>query len=247
MDPLTKKLMGRLGLTPGQSQLPPVNNLRMVTLQKDISEGEKDLHQARLRLQDLQAALENPPTDPNQPPIEDLIISLHNAMYKLQAREQDYFAMTRFTGEKNKPILDGWTGVGRRAQQLLLVKEILKQSRHHRRNTRGIISLPASRVLQRVFNMAANLDRAIQEWYDSGRRLESPRGVPEDRHRDIIDAYADAKQQSQVIIMSDRESTSSKIAVKIAMQRAERLKRISQSLKHGQWTVPVDDISPITP
>ena len=245
MDPLTKKLMGRLGLTPGQSQLPPVNNLRMVTLQKDISEGEKYLHEARLRLQDLQAALEVTGSDPSL--ILDLTISLHDAMYKLQAREQDYFAMTRFTGEKNKRILDGWTGVGRQQQQALLVKEILKQSRHHRRNTSRIISLPASRVLRRVVNMAENLATATEEWYDSGGRLESPRGVPEDRHRDIENAYADAKQQSQVIIMSDRESTSSKIAVKIAMQRAERLKRISQSVKHGQWTVPVDDISPITP
>ena len=246
MDPLTKKLMGRLGLTPGQSQLPPVNNLRMVTLQKDISEGEKDLHKARLRLQDLQAALENPSTN-NQASIINLTASLHDAMYKLQAREQDYFAMTHFTGEKNKPILDGWTREGRQQQQLVLLDGIYHECSKHYHEVDGDISADALRVVIHLANLAFYVKKSAHDWYDhEGNRMDNP-DYPTLFDERIEKYYTAAKKGAELVLASPLRIPSSKIAVKIAMQRAERLKRISQSIKHGQWTVPVDDISPITP
>ena len=253
MDPLTKKLMGRLGLTPGQSQLPPVNKLRMVTLQSDLSEGEKDLHAARLSLEQLQAALENPPTNPNHPSIEDLTAYLYVAMYKLQAREQDYFAMTRFSGNKNKQILDGWNKEGRQMQQTILLGQMLEKCFDHvtyYSNNPNVISTKATRVLTLVLHMVDLVKDTCDNWYDRNGNLPFPRhaapsGNPEADHIKIEADYLTVKEEAALLLSDDQENANSKTAVRIAMQRADHAKRIAQSVKHGQWRVPVDDLYPM--
>ena len=251
MDPLTKKLMGRLGLTPGQSQLPPVNKLRMVTLQSDLSEGEKDLHAARLLLERLQAALEVPTRVPAT--IEGLTLGLHEAMYKLQARERDYFAMTRFSGNKNKQILDGWNKQGQQMQQLILLGHMVEKCEDHvkyyTKNT-NVISAKATHVLTLVLDMVDLVKGTCDKWYDMTvnypfPRHTAPSGNPEADHIKIETDYLAAKKEAALLLSDDQENANSKTAVRTAMQRADHAKRIAQSVKYGQWRVPVDDLLPI--
>lgn len=95
MDPLTKKLIFRSGLNPTNPLLPPIHNVRMVILQKGLTQAAKDLHDARLALE----ALENNSTPTNR-------TALYSAMDKLEKQERSYLA-TRYFGH-NKPVLQGW-------------------------------------------------------------------------------------------------------------------------------------------
>lgn len=101
MDPLTKNLLSRIGRTPGLPKLPPVNNVRLMNLQKELQPAERDLYTARRALQLFQEAQARGANTQQE------TRNLHAAMAALQGREQDYFANT-YTGKDKRMVIQGW-------------------------------------------------------------------------------------------------------------------------------------------
>lgn len=95
MDPLTQRLWLRSGLNHAHPLLPPVHNVRVVHLREELTEADIDLHNARVALEKLEAA--GPGGDTSD---------LYTAMWKLQKREQHYFA-SRYL-RSDKAVLRGW-------------------------------------------------------------------------------------------------------------------------------------------
>lgn len=54
VDSLTKRLMSCSGLNPVDPMLPPVHSMRMVTLKEPLTKAEVQLHNARLKLRNLE-------------------------------------------------------------------------------------------------------------------------------------------------------------------------------------------------
>lgn len=96
MDSLTARLMSRSGLNPVDPTLPPVHNMRIITLNPDMTDAEKNLHAARKALRTLEGAN----TDANKQ-------ALYRAMAALEGSEVQYFA-TRYIGKERPAILQGW-------------------------------------------------------------------------------------------------------------------------------------------
>lgn len=100
MDPLTKNLLFRSGLTPAHTRLPPAHNVRLISLQKGLTGAEEDLHAARVALKTFEAAGAGGDID-----------DVYTAMQKLQGREEEYFARRYL--ERNKTILKGWKALSK--------------------------------------------------------------------------------------------------------------------------------------
>ncbi len=97
-DPLTARLMSRIGIHPNNHLLPPVHNVGVVFLKEEFAEGEEDLHVARLALQEFEAN----PSDDNQ-------TDLFEAMAKLEDRERNYAGyFARTFGKDSNTIIKGW-------------------------------------------------------------------------------------------------------------------------------------------
>lgn len=104
MDPLTKNLLSRLGRTHGQPKLPPVNNVSFINLQEGLTGAETALHNARVALDQLQAARIVVPR--NVRAIRRARRTLHRRMALLEASEQEHFA--KHYASNDRTVLQGW-------------------------------------------------------------------------------------------------------------------------------------------
>ncbi|CAM9115521.1 unnamed protein product [Ectocarpus sp. 8 AP-2014] len=110
---LTARLMSRSGLNPIDPTLPPVHNMRIITLNPDMTDAEKYLHAARKALRTLEGAN----TDANRK-------ALYTAMSALEGSEVQYFA-TRYIGKDRPTILQGWkTHFSAKVDALLAAAEL---------------------------------------------------------------------------------------------------------------------------
>ncbi|CAM9810119.1 unnamed protein product, partial [Ectocarpus sp. 8 AP-2014] len=92
---LTKNIWSQIGVNPADALLPPVHNLGMIILREELTEAESDLHAARVALKTLEEAGASGDTR-----------DLYTAMWKLQKKEQAYFARRYL--QTNKAVLRGW-------------------------------------------------------------------------------------------------------------------------------------------
>lgn len=104
MDPLTQKILARAGVNPAKPLLPPVYNMRMISLQKPLSDAEITLHNARRALKDLVDghAATGTTTD-----ILALETGLRKAMDQLERKERACFQQRYMSPYKR--VLAGWT------------------------------------------------------------------------------------------------------------------------------------------
>ena len=92
---LTKNIWSQIGVNPADALLPPVHNLGVIILREELTEAESDLHAARVALKTLEEAGASGDTS-----------DLYTAMWKLQKKEQAYFARRYL--QTNKAVLRGW-------------------------------------------------------------------------------------------------------------------------------------------
>lgn len=92
---LTKNIWSQVGSNPANALLPPVHNLGVIILREELTDAESDLHAARVALKTLEEAGASGVTS-----------DLYTAMWKLQKREQAYFARRYL--QTNKAVLRGW-------------------------------------------------------------------------------------------------------------------------------------------
>lgn len=91
--------MSRIGMHPNNHLLPPVHNVGVVFLKEEFAEGEEDLHNARLALQEFE----------KYPGDEDVEDKLYEAMAKLEDREKNYVGFfARTFGKDSNKIIKGW-------------------------------------------------------------------------------------------------------------------------------------------
>ncbi|AAK14431.1 unnamed protein product [Ectocarpus sp. 4 AP-2014] len=92
---LTKNIWSQIGINPANTLLPPVHNVGMIILREELTDAENDLHAARVALKTLEEAGASGDTS-----------DLYTAMWKLQKKEQAYFARRYL--QTNKAVLRGW-------------------------------------------------------------------------------------------------------------------------------------------
>lgn len=100
---LTARLMSRSGLNPIDPTLPPVHNMRLITLSADMTPAEKHLHAARKALSQLEEARA---TKKSFVTIKSMSNNLYIAMDNLAWAEEKYFARSKLG--YYKPVLHGW-------------------------------------------------------------------------------------------------------------------------------------------
>ncbi|CAN0557739.1 unnamed protein product [Ectocarpus sp. 12 AP-2014] len=91
----TKNVWSQIGINPANALLPPLHNLGVIILREELTDAESDLHAARVALKTLEEAGASGDTS-----------DLYTAMWKLQKREQAYFARRYL--QTNKAVLRGW-------------------------------------------------------------------------------------------------------------------------------------------
>ncbi|CAN0252507.1 unnamed protein product [Ectocarpus sp. 6 AP-2014] len=163
-----------IGLDPSKPLLPPVDNLRMIYLKKPLTDAENDLHQARIKLRDLeegQAAIKKNPVASVD--IEALKKSLFEAMRKLQNHEDEYFA-TRYVGH-NKPVLHEWNNGFKQTEFTDFLNDIITRINHEK--SEWMKSNPHQSLqsaLTQIENMVQTLKTMNGRWYNaSGNRKAS--------------------------------------------------------------------------
>lgn len=233
MDPLTKNLLSRLGRTPGLPKLPPVNNVRLMNLQKGLQPAETTLHTARLRLQDLQQAQETGVG------VAQAATDLHLAMANLEGREQDYFANT-YTGTTNGVVLEGWKD-WKREQLRLKITALENDARNH---SQTVANYPNTRSLTRnsarlAYRSAITLRTANNRWYDANdvRKTTRPHGVIQEGEeiRTSIQQIRDILRQTEALPQNTPNRALNITSVKTSLADAQRCERLFKAVVEGKW------------
>lgn len=160
-DPLTARLMSRIGIHPRNHLLPPVHGVGVVFLKEEFAEGEEDLHNARLALQEFEA----------QPDDEEKEIDLFKAMAKLEDREKNYVGyFARTFGKDSKKMIKGWTDWNKKGRASYTADQDEKEEEDGPDETNALAALEAWKndkgnkdLEKRLFKELGKLDDAKQK------------------------------------------------------------------------------------
>lgn len=242
-DALTNNLRSKLGLVPGMGRrLPPVNNLRIINLQKNLTAAEDDLHRARVALYTLREALENPTT--NAANIEALSDDLFERMRRLESREQDYFANTYIT-KKNPTILHGWANKGKQDQFTDKIEELRDQAQTIAIGLRpqGILS-DAFAAATTVRNAYESLRRMDNQWYNYDQnqdRVFPRRATPSDpiQLAQRLERIKTLVQNVENFAVSNRREDYVK-SIESSRDRAKTCLRLAHQVQNNNWELPLN-------
>lgn len=240
MDPLTKNLLSRLGRTPGLPKLPPVNNVRLLNLQKGLQPAELALHNARIALDNFQKAPSATLT------VQQARTNLHLAMAALQGREQDYFANT-YTGTDKRMVLDGWTDWKQRQLRL----QVLRLQTEGNAHMNAVVANPQlNNRAEESATAAAQAARAVQRannlWYNRGVR-ETTRPAGLHNEGDIIHTSLQTIRDNLFQLENERpppQHADANIAsAKLSLTKAQLSERLFKVVVAGKW-VSTDETRP---
>ena len=255
MDSLTARLLSRTGLNPVKPTFPPIHNMRVVHLKKDLTDAEKFLHEARKALDQLQQAQKIHASNPNHQNIKSAKLFLYDAMQKLQRSEADYFA-TKYIGRDNKTVLEGWENEGKQVELTMYLSQLKNKCNQFLSTIapNGVLSTAfhhfALNAVQRLKDMINDIQSMDSDWYDSNNLR-----IPVDRKPITINGYLiNVKNDHEIIHQSMRnalalpETTSTEIAtkrstvaiIKQIMHQADVCERIATMIDKNIWQLPYD-------
>lgn len=235
MDSLTARIMSRSGLNPVDPTLPPVHNMRMVYLKEPFGDAEEALHDARVALENLENGTGRAK-------------DLYMAMIELELKEQDYFA-TRYFG-RNKTVLKGWKGRGKRFQFRRTVENLGKVTRKRFNDMGGAFgptppgySIEARRAAIAAYNAYEQLDFMIKCWYDHGwvKRL-APRNF-RNSVQNLETSVENIEYNRQIVFgrpQSDLTKNADLRVIETSRKETDTYKRLALLLKDDKWVVPYD-------
>lgn len=221
MGSLTKRLLSGSGLSPTNPVLPPVHNMRLVTLQEPLTDAEKDLHAARKALR----LLETSDSDVNRK-------ALYKAMAKLQGRESQYFA-SRYIGRDKPRVLQGWkTHFTDKVQEMHKIavtyyERTLDQSIHsyHQKTVAATGFCNAATILRGMNNARQWKQKPPRDFYDSGRENIT------DHLRDIQEAKDLAKDSLDIIDLH---------VMDLCLKHTENILKLANLVSDNSPEVPYD-------
>lgn len=232
MDPLTKNLLSRIGRTPGLPKLPPVNNVRLLNLQKGLQPAELALHNARIALDNFQKAPSANLT------VQQARTNLHLAMEELEGREQDYFANT-FTGTDKRQVLSGWKR-WKQTQLRLQINNLRQQAVAHAgaavQHNLAQVSRDSADASVRAHD---ELRRANQMWYTNGgfvREPTRPAGVIEkgDAIRASLSLIRENLRRYQSLPVTPNHPHNI-ASIQTSLTNTQRCERIFKAVVAGEW------------
>ncbi|CAN0525797.1 unnamed protein product, partial [Ectocarpus sp. 12 AP-2014] len=140
----------------------------MIYLKDPLNNSEVLLHNARLKLRDLEQAQKSgaPVVVPKR--------ALYQAMSALQGEESDYFAR-RYFGRDQQGVLHGWNTEGKQQHFRKKISELVGNAQQRVADTNTIP------LHQHAINAAADSDTACSalqamdnKWYNNGSRTTAP-------------------------------------------------------------------------
>ena len=249
MDSLTARLLSRTGLNPIKPTLPPIHNMQVVHLKKDLTKAEKNLHEARLALDQLQEDLKT--NSPTAQIIQRRQNALYDAMHKLQRSEADYFA-TKYIGRDNKTVLDGWEKSGKMKDLRLFLKEKVIEAQKNLNQKQILTGGNTSTYHVAVLDATNELLTAYQNtqsmnwrWYRNDVR------IPADQKPPSIALLLDDVKQNAAMIRAhlrtalalpdnDPVKVRSVAEIKQIIREADVAVRIATMIDKNIWQLPYD-------
>lgn len=262
MNPRFKTVLSEIGNIPTLPKLPPVYNLRPVSLKKGLTQAERDLHDARIALRALEDYQKLHP-EPN--PIQQAEIgrrshTLYTRMRQLEVREAEYFANSYIT--KQKPaILHGWKNKGKQRQFTRKLSDVGNQIGLYLADIQarvggGVLHPNAETAAQHALDAYGELRLMDRNWYQYTPAPASDRIYPrlENPQNDLttyvtnvrtIVGLIKAQLNNTLALQPSPAHSEDKLKnsireIQTSLHRAETCLHMAHQVKENNWHFPMD-------